>query len=73
MLDWIGDQILHILNYVPELFLAKDTLRWWFAFVFVVVLALIYGTESVPKLWTYDLTRAELLRLSHRHDQYSAM
>ena len=43
MLDWIGDQILHILNYVPELFLAKDTLRWWFAFVFVVVLALIFS------------------------------
>jgi len=33
MLDWFGDQILHILNYVPG---------WWFAFVFVVVLVLIF-------------------------------
>jgi hypothetical protein len=47
MLHWIADQILDILNYVPELFLAKDdprfdTLRWWIAVVFVIVLVLIF-------------------------------
>jgi hypothetical protein len=48
MLRWIADQIVHILNYVPELFLDKDDphfdiLRWWLAIVVVVVLVLIFG------------------------------
>jgi len=47
VLHWIADKIVHILNYVPELFLAEndprfDTLRWWIAVVFVVVLVLIF-------------------------------
>jgi hypothetical protein len=47
MLLRISDQILHILNYAPELFLAEDdprfdTLRWWMAVVFVAVLVLIF-------------------------------
>ena len=47
MLHRIADQVLNILNYVPELFLDKDDphfdiIRWWLAFVFVVVLVLIF-------------------------------
>ena len=47
MLHRIAGLILDILNFVPELFLAKDdprfdTFRWWIAVVFVAVLVLIF-------------------------------
>ena len=41
---WLSDQILKILNFVPELINDPrfDVLRWWFLFVVIVVSLLIY-------------------------------
>jgi hypothetical protein len=43
---WLADQILKVLNYVPELLLSKndphfDVLRWWLLFVVVAVLVCV--------------------------------
>jgi len=46
MLERLADQVLKILNYVPELFLPPgdprfDFLRWWLIFVVIVAVVLI--------------------------------
>jgi hypothetical protein len=51
-MQWLADQILKVLNYVPELLLGKDDprfdfLRWWL--LFVVVAALVYLAVMVRR------------------------
>jgi hypothetical protein len=48
MLDRLADQILRVLNFVPELFLARgdprfDVYRWWFVLVLILVFLVIIG------------------------------
>jgi len=52
MVDRIAERILAILNYVPELFVAKDDprfdfIRWRFAFIIIVLV--VYAIAMLRK------------------------